>query len=161
MNIEGFTPLFDHGEYEAYRTRQVSLANLSAQDAEYQLVGRLDSLSPEAALIDITDIRTFAQRSGRIALHAMLLRDATDIGVRPFEGYEDYDSNDRLTLYSDNPDGLQLFIPQYGRFQLSEGYLIALAGKQSELTAHNSVMSESAAKLEPIDYFTGGPYYMR
>lgn len=159
MNIEGFTPLYS-GEYEAYRTRQIPLAKLSTQDTEYQMVGRLDSLSPEAALIDITDISTFIQASGRIALRAMLLRDSTDLGVRPFEGYEEYDNNDRPTLFSDNPDGLQLFLPQYGRFQLTEGYLIALAGQKSELYAHNSAMNESA-KLELTDYFTGGPYFIR
>lgn len=160
MNIEGFTPLLNHGEYEAYRTRQVSLAKLSTQDTEYKMVGRLDSISPEAALIDITDIQTFALASGRTALRAMLLRDATDIGVRPFEGYEERDNNDRLTLFPDNPDGLQLFLPQFGRFQLSEGYLIALAGQGSELETHNSAMNESV-KLEPADYLTGGPYFIR
>lgn len=160
MNIEGFTPLVGHNAYETYRTRQVSLAKLNTQDTEYRMVGRLDNLSIEAALIDITDIQTFAQASGRIALRAMLLRDTTDLGIRPFEGYEEYDTQERLTLFSNNPDGVQLFIPEFGRFQLSEGYLIALAGKQSELLAHNSAMRESA-KLEPIDYLTGGPYFIR
>jgi hypothetical protein len=126
MELRGFTPA-TLADYETFRSRHVPLAGVNPQETPYQLVGRIASSEIPAALIETYGLQLRPDRAGRVALSGLLLSDDFNEGVRYFKMIEALDDQDRPTLYPEHENAIQLHIPQYGRMDLSFGYLIGRA----------------------------------